>query len=171
MSTFLHQHHAADPNAKKPVQPIQAHDIISLDAHPCLISDPPRISHLEGLSGGGYEDPAEEKLVLVRGRSVADGEDYDQLFGVDRGEVECFVDRHKERFVDRHKEREWLVVCCSFSFLSFSFLFFSFLSLSFPSLSSLFFARGGGGNRGERERLMELDWSGVTNENLAILFP
>ena len=88
----------------------------------------------------------------MRGRSVVDREEYDQLFGVEGGEVECFV--------DRHEEREWLVVSCSFSFLFFSFLFFPY-----P-----FFFGGRREERGERERPMELGWSGVTNENLALLF-
>ena len=36
-------------------------------------------------------DPAEEILVVVRGRSVVDGVDYDQLFGVDGGVVGCLL--------------------------------------------------------------------------------
>ena len=102
MSTFLHKNQLAAPNARKSVHATQANDIVYLDMQPCLISDPPKISQLEGLSGAGDEDQKDEKLVLVRGTSVFDGEEYDQLFNLD-AEVEYFV--------DKHEEREWLVVC------------------------------------------------------------
>ena len=102
MAAFIRKTEGARPNAKKSVRKIQAKDILYLDQQPCLMADPPNIACLDGLSGAGYEDPRDEKMLLVRGRSVIDGEEYSQLYGLNAA---------VEYFVDRHDEREWLVVC------------------------------------------------------------
>ena len=82
---------------------VQADDIVYIDRHACKVPAPP--SHLDGLSGAGYEDAKDEKVILVRGTGVIDGEEHSGLYGLD-GQVECFV--------DRPDEREWLVVLLYF---------------------------------------------------------
>ena len=64
------------------------------------MADRSSISHVN-LSGGGYEDPKDEKSLLVRGPCVIDGKEYAELFN---------LGWDVEYFVDKHEEREWLVV-------------------------------------------------------------
>lgn len=104
MAAWIRKNETAHPNAQKPVHAIRPDDIVCLDDHPCLMSDPPKISHLDSLSGEGYEDEKDEKLIVVFGISVIDGKEYGQLYS--EGEEVRF-------FVDDHDEREWLVVCLS----------------------------------------------------------
>ena len=102
MAAFIRWCPYACPNGKKPVLEIQANDFIYLDGRPCRMSDPPNITHLEGLSGAGYEDPRDEKSILVRAPSVFNGEECGQLYSLN-AEVPCFVDKHEEHI--------WLFVC------------------------------------------------------------
>ena len=69
------------------------------------MADPPKISHLDSLSGEGYEDEQDEKVTVVFGMSVIDGKEYGQFYSLNE-EVRFFV--------DDHHEREWLVVCTLF---------------------------------------------------------
>ena len=62
---------------------------------------------MDSLSGAGYEDPKDEKVVLIRGTGVIDGKEGSWLLSRDRM-VDCFV--------DRPEEREWLVVLSPFPF-------------------------------------------------------
>lgn len=102
MATFLRKNRSAQPNAKKSAHEIQANDIVCLDGRACIMSDPPKISHIEGISGAGFESPGDEKVTLICGLSIIDGKEYDQLFSLS-SKVGCFV--------DVHAQREWLVVC------------------------------------------------------------
>lgn len=102
MATFLRKNRRVRPNAKKLAHEIQANDIVFLDGRACIMSDPPKISHIEKISGAGLESPGDEKVTLCYGPSVINGKEYDQLFGLGC-KVGCFV--------DVHAEREWLVVC------------------------------------------------------------
>lgn len=102
MANFIRQNETAHPNARKPVNEIRTGDIVYLDDHPCQMSDPPMISHLESMSSDGSMGEVEENLVVVRGVSVIDGKEYDQLYNA--GEEIDF-------FFDDYDEREWLVVC------------------------------------------------------------
>lgn len=105
MAKFIHKFETAHPNAKKSVHEIRPNDIIYVDNHPRMMSDPPKVSYVDSLSGPGYEDPEEEKVVLVRGLSVIDGNEYGQLYS---------YPFKAEHFVDKHDEREWLVVSLLF---------------------------------------------------------
>ncbi|CAF9943733.1 MAG: hypothetical protein ALECFALPRED_001158 [Alectoria fallacina] len=100
MAAWIRKNETAHPNVQKPVHAIRPDDIVYLDDHPCLMSDPPKISHLDSLSGEGYEDEKDDKLIVVFGISVIDGKEYGQLYS--EGEEVRY-------FVDDHDEREWLV--------------------------------------------------------------
>lgn len=102
MATFLRKNRSVKPNAKKSAHNIRANDIVYLDRRACIMSDPPKIFHIEGISGAGFESPDDEKVTLCCGHSVIDGKEYDELFSLG-SKVYCFF--------DVHAEREWLVVC------------------------------------------------------------
>lgn len=102
MTNFLRKHRSARPNAKKFAHEVQANDIVWLDGRACTMSDPPKVFHMEGISGAGFESPDDEKVTLVCGLSVIDGKEYGQLFSLG-SVVGCYV--------DVHTERECLVVC------------------------------------------------------------
>ncbi|KAF6228010.1 hypothetical protein HO133_007738 [Letharia lupina] len=102
MADLIRRNETARPNAKEPIQEIQSGDIVYLDDRPCRMFDPPKIYHLQSISGDEQPGEVEEKVVIVRGVSVIDGRGYDEMCDAS-GEVEFF-------FVDKHDEREWLVV-------------------------------------------------------------
>ncbi|CAD6567937.1 MAG: hypothetical protein ASARMPRED_001193 [Alectoria sarmentosa] len=77
MAAWIRKNETAHPNAQKPVHAIRPDDIVYLDDHPCLMADPPKISHLDSLSGEGYEDEQDEKVTVVFGMSVIDGKELD----------------------------------------------------------------------------------------------
>lgn len=102
LADFIRRNETARPNAKQPIHEIRSSDIVYLDDHPCRMFNPPKIYHLQSISGDEQPGEVEEKVVRVRGVSVTDGKEYDEMYDAS-GEVEFF-------FVDKHDEREWLVV-------------------------------------------------------------
>ncbi len=104
MAAFIHNNETAIPNAKKPVHAIQPTDLVYLDDHPCKLSDPPKTFQVQSISGDEHAGAIDGGLVVVRGVSVIDGKEYEQMYS-DDGYVQFFV--------DDHDEREWLVVCAS----------------------------------------------------------
>lgn len=114
MVDFLRNNKDARPNAKKTLDKIVARDIVYLNEHPCGMSNPPMVYYLNSLSGEGHEGvgkgEGEEKVAMVRGMSLLDGEERDQLFKAEGGEVEYFI--------DDHEEREWFVVGLSSATMS-----------------------------------------------------
>ena len=104
MAAFIHKNETALPNATKPVHDIQPSDLVYLDDHPCKMSNPPKIFQVQSTSGDGHAGEIDKGLVVVRGVSVVDGEEYEQMYSED-GVVRYFV--------DDHDEREWLVVRAS----------------------------------------------------------
>lgn len=106
MVHFIRNNETVRPNAKKSVHKIQTSDLVYLDDHPCKMFDPPAVSPLVSLSEDGHVTELDGSLIVVRGVSVIDGEEYDEMYSAG-GDVKCFV--------DDHYEREWLVVCLSLS--------------------------------------------------------